>query len=515
MEKLPFETKEVFGYGRVSSRDQEREGNSLPAQRKSIFDYARKYALRIIKYFQDTETAKQAGRTEFEKLIKELMSVEEENRVVLVEKVDRLARNFEDVVTLKALNATLVFVKTGLIINKNSRSSDYFHYGVDVVMSEYYLRNLSEEVKKGLNAKAESGWYPGNAMIGYRNAVLDSGRHVIEPDQTTAPLIKRLFELFATGDYSLQRLGREARSLGLCGRRSKRPLGKEQLRRILTNEIYYGAFRWQGVLYQGKHQPIIEKSLFDRVQVVLRRGDRPRKEKVFIAFRGLLRCKVCGCLITGERHVKKNGKTYIHYHCSHTKFAEGKQPTRCATGYWPEERLVETIGGQVIRPLTFPLEVLTFCRQSLADTQKDEEKYTGERILDLRRKLGQLQRYQDLSYKDKLDGTLDEDDWRAKYNEWKKMEFDYKAEIQRLEGEEFSPNVGALKILELTQDIEAIYLTLPIDKKAELLRIVSSNSELDNVTIWPIYRKPFDLLAKGLTLENWRGRRDSNSRPHA
>lgn len=505
MEKIPIQTNEVLAYGRVSSKDQEREGNSLPAQRRLIENYAEDHRLRILHYYEDVETAKQTGRKQFEKMLEFLMGLPEQNRVVLVEKVDRLARNMEDVVALRALNVTLIFVKQGLTINKDAKSSDFLNFNMNVVLSEFYIKNLSEEVKKGLTEKVHDGWYPSFAPIGYRNKHLDSGRNIIELTPESSPYIKKLFELYATGEYSLRSLLPIANSYGLRGIRLKGNLSREGLRRILTNPIYFGAFNWNRKLYPGKHEPIVTKTLFDRVQAILRNGDRPRPVRNNFAYRGLLRCKECGCLITAEKHVKKSGRSFVYYHCTHTKYANDRQPTRCSTGYWTEPKLTELLGRVILRPLSFPIEILNYCREMLHETQQNDEKFNIDRIADLRRKLVGLKKYQDVAYEDRIRGVINEDDWIEKYNRWKNLEIDYRTEIEKLEASNTGCNEQAIKILELTQDIEALYHTLSIDKKAELLKIVSSNSLLDSVTLCPSYKKPFDLLAKGLSPHNWGG----------
>lgn len=149
-----------------------------------------------------------------------------------------------------------------------------------------------------------------------------------------------------------------------------------------------------------------------------------------------------------------------------------------------------------MRPLCFPTEILNYSRELLRETRQKDEKFNADRIVELRRKLICLKKYQDHAYEDKTRGDISDDYWKEKYNRWKTLEFEYKAEIERLEAGKTDCNKQAIKILELTQDIEALYLTLPIDKKAELLKIVSSNSELDAVSLYPKWKKPFDLLGQ-------------------
>lgn len=101
---------------------------------------------------------------------------------------------------------------TGAVISKASRSSEKFMHGIKVLMAKNYVDNLSEEVKRGLREKAEQGYWPTVAPVGYVN---NRETHHIEPDPVRGPLVAKVFELCASGDYSLSALRRKAREIGL------------------------------------------------------------------------------------------------------------------------------------------------------------------------------------------------------------------------------------------------------------------------------------------------------------
>ena len=164
--KPPPSDKAVL-YARVSSKEQEREGYSIPAQCKLLRSYASRHGYEIVQEFIDIETAKQSGRTNFTQMIG-FLEEHPDVRILLCEKTDRLYRNFKDYVTIDELDVTLVFVKEGSILNKHSRSHEKFIHGIKVLMAKNYIDNLSEETRKGLREKAEEGWYPGTAPLGYR-----------------------------------------------------------------------------------------------------------------------------------------------------------------------------------------------------------------------------------------------------------------------------------------------------------------------------------------------------------
>ena len=137
-------------YVRVSSKEQEREGFSIPAQRKLLSEYATQNGLEIVREFEDIETAKRAGRVAFSEMVEFLQEPAESRPVLLVEKTDRLYRNIKDWVTIADLDLEVHLVKEGVILSENSRSSEKFMHGIRVLMAKNYIDNLSEEVRKGM-----------------------------------------------------------------------------------------------------------------------------------------------------------------------------------------------------------------------------------------------------------------------------------------------------------------------------------------------------------------------------
>jgi site-specific DNA recombinase len=126
--------KQAVIYARVSSKDQEREGFSIPAQLKLLREYALKHGFHIVQEFIDVETAKCAGRKQFGEMVRFI----EKNpgcRCVIVEKTDRLYRNFRDHVTLEDLGIEIHLPKEGQIIGKDAKSQDKLVHGIQLVIA--------------------------------------------------------------------------------------------------------------------------------------------------------------------------------------------------------------------------------------------------------------------------------------------------------------------------------------------------------------------------------------------
>jgi len=150
-----------------------------------------------------------------------------------------------------------------------------------VVLAKHFIDNLSEETKKGLQQKAEEGIWPLKPSIGYRSVTLLSGKRGMEIDPDVAPLIRRLLELYATGNYSLDEITQIARKDGFTTPRSKRPAHRAWIHKILTNRVYCGEFVWKGKVYLGIHEPIVSRELWNKVQAVLqgRNVSKPKQGK--------------------------------------------------------------------------------------------------------------------------------------------------------------------------------------------------------------------------------------------
>jgi site-specific DNA recombinase len=305
--------KRAVIYARVSSKEQEKEGFSIPAQLKLLKEYAAANSFAIAQEYVDVETAKQTGRAAFGEMVA-FLKAHPSVRVMLVEKTDRLYRNLKDWVTVDELDVEMHFPKEGVVLSRESRSSEKFMHGIKVLMAKNYIDNLSEEARKGMQEKAEQGIWPTVAPLGYRNIAGADGKKIIEPDPESAPIISRIFEWYATGRHSLKQAARMARDAGLVYRKSGAKVPVSTIHAILRNRLYAGWFEWNGRFYQGRHEPLVSVELWERAQRVLNGRFLKKHRRVThdFAFSGLIACGKCGCSVVGE--IKK--QRYVYYHCT-------------------------------------------------------------------------------------------------------------------------------------------------------------------------------------------------------
>jgi hypothetical protein len=123
---------------------------------------------------------------------------------------------------------------------------------IELATAVYYSDNLREEVIKGMREKAEQGSYPGHAPFGYRN---NRETRNIDPHAVNASIVKRAFELYASGSFTLKTLFQKLREE--FGKSPSRP----RLHEILKNTTYIGVFPWRDATYRGNYEPLVSNQL--------------------------------------------------------------------------------------------------------------------------------------------------------------------------------------------------------------------------------------------------------------
>ncbi len=297
-------------YARKSTEEDDRQVLSIEAQLVELQEYAAKENLEIVASFQEAKTAKEPGRMKFA----EMLSLIERGKAdgIISWHPDRLARNSVDG------GKIIHFVDRGLIKSLKfptfwfeATPQGLFMLNIAFGQSKYFVDNLRENVKRGLRQKIRNGVWPGWAPVGYLNNAKTRG---IDVDTEKSTKVRKLFEMYATGIYTLHSLANWCKEKGLRGN-----LGKEialsNVQSILQNIFYIGLMKYGGEIFEGKHEPLISKKLFDKCQEVMsKRGKFHYVRKKDFAFLGLLKCASCGCSITAE---KQKGHNY--YRCTKKK----------------------------------------------------------------------------------------------------------------------------------------------------------------------------------------------------
>ena len=298
-----------FLYARKSTDVEDKQVLSIEAQLSELRALAKSEQLEIAGEFVEKRSAKMPGRPVFSEMLKRVQKGEAQG--IICWKLDRLARNPVDGGQISW------FLQENII--QHIRTHDRSHYPTDNVlmmsvefgMANQFIRDLSSNVKRGLRAKVKRGEFPSSAPVGYLN---DVRAKTIVIDRKKSKAIRAAFELYAKGNSRLEDISNFLFDNGV------RSFGglhfhKDRVKFILTNAFYVGLFTYGGEMHEGRHTPLIEKRLFDKVQrVIIERGHPHKAVNAPKALCGLLRCGECGMGITAEVQ-----KGHIYYRCTKKK----------------------------------------------------------------------------------------------------------------------------------------------------------------------------------------------------
>ncbi len=480
----------AIGYCRVSSKEQEDTGYSLPSQQKLLKDYSERKNnnFNIIKIFSIAESA--SGKKQ-RRVFSEMLDYSRKNKIniLLVEKVDRLTRNLKEAVAVndwleENAERELHFVKTNLVIHQNSKSDEKFRWDIEIVLAKKFIANLSEEVHKGQKEKLSQGWIPKSPYTGYKT-IGEKGHKIHIVDKDKAPLVIKVFELYNTGNHSLKSLREEMLKMGLTNTLGK-PVSRNNLHSILKNPFYCGKILWKGEIYNNtKHEPLISEELFDSVQEkLLRKKDAPQFKKHNPVFKAKIRCEECGGLISW--YFKRNN---WYGNCNHYKKCSQRGCAR-------QDRVEEKLFPHFDKVAPKNERVLKWIEKALKESHSQEIDLYESQRKQLNRIIGIADSRMANAYKDKLDG-------KVPINLYEKIMRDSEEEKKQAEdslkklGEDKTKYYQAgYSIHELALNAKRIYQSkeATIEQKRLLLSKIFTNIALSADEIKPNYTLAFKFL---------------------
>ncbi len=367
-----------FLYARKSSEAEDRQAASIDAQKDELLKIAKDQGLHIIEILEESQSAKKPGRPVFIKMLERIYKGDANG--ILCWKLDRLARNPVDggqiswMLQQSAIAQIVTFGRTYY------PSDNVLMMQVELGMANQYIRDLSVNVKRGLAKKARDGWMPSMSPIGYLNTPnKEKGYKTLEKDLERFPLVRRLFDLTLTGNYSIAQIWDISRKQLNLKTVPRKHMGGKHLSRsavyaILSNPFYYGWFEWpykSGNWQKGNHEPMITKQEYDQIQKIMGRASqpRPREERLF-AFTGMMKCATCGCSITAQAKVKrcKNGNVhhYVYYNCTKKRY-----DAHCTEKH-VEVKLLDIQIGAILKDIRISEEYKDWAIKHVHDVRKNE-----------------------------------------------------------------------------------------------------------------------------------------------
>jgi site-specific DNA recombinase len=329
-------------YARKSTESDEQQALSIDSQVKEMTDIADRLKLNIINIKRESHSAKESGqRPVFKELLEEIRKGVYNG--ILTWAPDRLSRNAGDLGTVVDLmdQKRLIHIQTYGQTFSNSPNEKFL---LMILCSQAKLENdnKSINVKRGLRARVEMGLWPCKPPTGYTKykRMDQKCESIIDPDR--APIIKQMFEKIAYDGWSGRKVYQWLKHDINFKTENNIHLSLGNLYRIFQNHFYYGRFEFpkeSGNWYNGSHETIITKELFDLVQEKIKSQTlEPRSSQKEFAFTKIMTCGLCGSGITADEKFKhqKNGNVnrYVYYKCTRTRDQD------CPCGFINEEELV-------------------------------------------------------------------------------------------------------------------------------------------------------------------------------
>jgi len=482
---------------RVSTKEQE-EGHSINAQKQRLLDYCKKNNLHVIKIFEIIESSTQGERKKFNDMISFVENYKEKVAIV-ADAVDRVQRSFKESIILDDLRRKekieIHFLRENIILNENSKSFQILMWDFATMGAKSYVLALSDNVKRSIEYKLRNGEWIGKAPVGYLNSTdpLTDKKTVIV-DKEKAYLVKKAFELYSNGNYSIRQITKILKKEGLTNNtKANKPLSNSQVHKMLQNPFYYGYMLIKDNIYPHKYEPIIDEYLFNKCQQIRNNWHKkPFKyaSKPFV-FRGLIKCSYCGCSITTDR--KKDKYNYL----SCTKYKGNCKGERVR-----EEVLLEQV-KELLKNLIIPEEILIDLKERLQKSLEAKKIYHNESIENIKKEYTKIQTRLDNLLNMRLEKSITQDEYDKKAYELKQSQYDLNLKLKQYTEADEKFGITVNYLLDLASRAYELFESSKVEQKRQLINFLLSNLQLKGKTLLYEVNKPFNAILNANECSDW------------
>lgn len=464
-------------YTRVSSAEQATNGLSLGMQKDECIKWAENQGYNY-KIFEDKG---KSGSNINRPALKALLEFIKNNKVkyVLVWKLDRLTRSSRDfygkiIPKIEKYHCDIASIHERF---KNLEEVDELLLSIYLGQSEKELKNIKNRTKSVLKNRAENGYHLGKAPIGYLNTRDEYKHGIIIPNPNKTHYIKRVFELYATGAFSMEKLGKEMAKYGFVDTKNK-PYSKKRIEDILKNPIYIGKVHYKDEIFDGVQEPIISEELFYRVQLMFKEADRKKPRGETYIYSNYIKCAKCGySMVATTKHGGHNSGTYIYYHCSNYTKAHKKERNI-------NENAINEAIQEVLESFNISELEIHKIKKQIYSAINDLKKYELKSVNELKKQYDKIVNIISNALKKKLSGELNIDD--KTFNELKHKWQSEKDEIQhRIKNlsENSKDTTNRINILiDFANRIPELYLKATLDEKRLILSTITDTILYDEDT---------------------------------
>lgn len=488
------------------STDEQKE-NSPDAQIFRMERYCENKNLTIIEKFSFVESAYKTKRDEFDKILSSIKS-SKEKVAICFDKVDRLSRNiFDKRVALlyeKALSneTELHFVSDGQVIDHNISAGDKFAFGMKLGLSKYYSDAISDNVKRAFEQKRRNGEWTGTVRLGYLNVALDEGKRlrkdiIVDPER--GHLITRMFELYATGLYSLETIRLQMIDLGLRTLKGNKP-SKSGIENLLKDSFYCGiAMSTKYGNFHHKYSRLITKELYDQCQDIRNKRNLRKHKSVSreVLFKGLITCDLCGCTMTPEIKKKPSGKEYVFYSCTNSKKI-------CERIYVNEKELLKPIYDILDRFQSISQDTQDRLIKELKLTNDTETAFHKSQVSRINNEIEQIRAKQEKLLNAYLDEHITKEQFNHKHEEYNKKAGILEIEVSEYRKGNFNYQETVANIITISREAKDIFeKSSDIAGKRAFINSLIQNPTVNKKKLCFTIASPYNLVLELASTPNW------------
>lgn len=510
-------------YTRKSSEGEDQQVESLNSQKDALYkliDSKYKNSLQVVKIFEESQSAKKPGRPKFNEMVRRLQSGEADT--IVCWDLNRLTRNPVDggmLIGLVQWNNIKIITPS-----KEYEDSQSLLMFVEVGVANQFIRDLIKNTKRGLDSKLSKGIVPIKAPVGYKNDTSKlQGQRTIIKDKLRFPIIRKMWDLMLTGQYSIGKILSIATNEYGLRQENGLPISETKAYYLFGSIFYTGKYyEYGGKTYDnGAHEPMITLEEYEKVQRILGRTDKLYAKKRSFPFTNLIRC-ACGCNITAEERYRKtcndcgkkyNAEThskcpecgcttntkvhnYKYYHCT-------KKPNKSCKQKAITEKELERQITVLLQSISLPRSLIEWALKVIEDRVKAENKLGEKQLESLTTALEQNKRalsllsekYLSLSNSDS--SLLTDEEYKERKSKILNEQHSLEDRILRFNEtqnnilisleKDFDFAVNATKVFSSTKDIGV---------KREILAKLGSNPILDSGILRLDLPKPFIHMQK-------------------
>lgn len=339
--KVEKRRKLIAIYCRVSTEEQSENGYSIDEQERLLEEWCKKMGYVIYKCYSDRGIS--GKNIKDRPALKELLSDAKAGKfdMVISWKINRLSRKLEDVLKIVSLlEKNNITFKSYSEPFETDTPAGRMQFQMMALIGEFERGTIAQNVKMGMIAKAKSGNWCGGRVLGYDLVPNNSpeeekkGKNKLEINEKEAEIVRFIFNEYSKGK-GYKAITNQINKLGYKTKKGNN-FSVGSIRDILTNPVYIGEIRYNvrqnwsekrrrninpnPIRVKGKHEAIIDRELWDKVQLILesKKGKPSRIYDGEYPLTGILRCPKCGAgmVISRTTNTLADGtKKRIAYYC--------------------------------------------------------------------------------------------------------------------------------------------------------------------------------------------------------